>query len=559
MTGADARTDEADLVLRNGRIYTIDRARSWASALAVKNGRILAVGEDAAMARHIGPSTQMVDLGGRMAMPGIVDVHNHHFIGGMAELYELRFAPTPGLREVLEKVREAASQVRPDEWVIGGLWGSSLMEEIDNLDALAAFDEASLGRAVLLRDDTYHNRWANSLALKLAGIGPETPDPDQGEIKRDAATGRPTGILIEAGSRLVEAAAARLSPFSVEQEQAAAAQAIATLNAYGVTAFLDAATMQYMLAALKGLDDRGALTAWAVASLPAVEPGFLFGPSGDELIALRENYRSPHLKPDFVKIFLDGVPPQRTAAFVEPYLPDPIRGCCFRGATKMSLPELARWIGKCEAQNIGVKIHCAGDAAVRQALDAVDVVRSFNGPTEIVHHIAHASYIQDDDIPRFAELGVAADLSPIIWYPTQLLEAMKVTLGAERGERFWPNRDLLAAGALMAAGSDWPVVANPDPWNGIEGMVTRRNPDGSFLGKALWPEQALDLATVLEIYTINSARALRIADVTGSLEIGKSADIIVLDRNVFDIPEDDIAETKVLSTYFEGRKVFERS
>jgi predicted amidohydrolase YtcJ len=112
--------------------------------------------------------------------------------------------------------------------------------------------------------------------------------------------------------------------------------------------------------------------------------------------------------------------------------------------------------------------------------------------------------------------------------------------------------------ALMAAGSDWPVVPNPDPWNGIEGMVTRRNPDGSFPGKALWPEQALDLATVLEIYTVNSARALGIAEVTGSLEVGKSADLIVLDRNVFDIAADDLAETKVISTYFEGRKVFER-
>jgi predicted amidohydrolase YtcJ len=225
----------------------------------------------------------------------------------------------------------------------------------------------------------------------------------------------------------------------------------------------------------------------------------------------------------------------------------------------MTVPDLIRWLGKCEKQGLSVKIHCAGDAAVTQALDAIDVVRSFNGPTKLTHQIAHASYITPEDVKRFAELGVVADLSPIIWYPSFFLEGHKVAMGKERAERFWPNRDLKKSGALMSGGSDWPVIPNPDPWNGIEGMVTRRNPSGEFGDATLWPEQALDLPTVLQIYTINGARAMGLEGITGSVEIGKSADLIVLDRNLFETAPQDLADTKVLTTYFEGRAVDERA
>jgi predicted amidohydrolase YtcJ len=341
-------------------------------------------------------------------------------------------------------------------------------------------------------------------------------------------------------------------------DRAAVGRSIQVLNSFGVTAFLDAASMQPILAALKGLDDRGELSAWAVAAMPAIEPSFMFGLAGDALFALRENYRGAHVRPDYAKIFLDGVPGAKTAAFHDTYMPDPIHGCCFRGTTMLTVPDLVRWIGKCERQNIAVKIHCAGDAAVTQALDAIDVVRSFNGSTALVHHIAHASYIAPRDIPRFAELKVAADLSPIIWYPTVFLEGHKAAMGEERATRFWPNKSLHEAGALIAGGSDWPVVPNPDPWTGIEGMITRQNPSGEFPGVSLWPEQALDLPTVLETYTISAARALGLDRMIGSIEVGKSADIIVLDRNVFDIPADQIADIRVMTTFFEGSAVYER-
>lgn len=549
----------ADLVVTNGRIYTMDRSRPWASALAVKAGRIVAVGDEADVDAFKGSDTKVVDLKGAMAMPGIVDVHNHLLMGGRAELFELGFANTERRAGILDRVRQAAQDTPPGKWIIGAQWGSDLISALNSAESLALLDEASLGRPVMLIDDTHHNRWVNTAALQRAGITQASADPAQGSFGRDAATGALTGLMIEAASGLIESAIVASGHYTGEMDRAAMAHSIATLNAHGVTAFLDAAAMQPVMAALKGLDDRGELTAWACAAMPVVEPSFMFGIAGEELFALRETFRSAHVRPDFTKVFLDGVPGARTAAFHEPYTPDPVLGCCFRGTTLASVPELVRWVGRCEKLGLSVKIHCAGDAAVTQALDAIDVVRSFNGPTKLVHHIAHASYIAPQDIARFAELGVAADLSPFIWYPTAFLEGHKQTMGVERATRFWPNRDLLSAGALMAGGSDWPVIPNPDPWNGMEGLVTRRNPSGDFAGESLWPEQALDIATVLEIFTINSARVMGLDGTIGSLEPGKSADFIVLDRNVLETPADEIADTKVLTTFFEGRVVHERA
>jgi len=550
--------ETADLVIGNGRIYTVDKARSWASAIAVKAGRIIAIGGDDEMKPLTGAATRVVDLGGRMAMPGIVDVHTHIMMGGQAELFELRFPSTLGVGEIAERVARAAVNAPEGSWIVGGQWGVEQLAHLNTAEALAALDAASGGHPVLLRDETYHNRWVNSAALRAAGVTRDTPNPDQGEIGRDPKTGALTGVMIEAASGIVERTLAASGHYTEAMDRAALSQSISVLNSFGVTAFLDAASMQPILAALKQLDDRGELTAWAVAAMPAVEPSFMFGLSGDELFALRDNYRGAHVKPDYAKIFLDGVPGAKTAAFHEAYTPDPIRGCCFRGATMLTVPDLVRIVGRCERLGIAAKIHCAGDAAVSQALDAIDVVRSFNGPTTLVHHIAHASYIRPSDVARFAELGVAADLSPIIWYPTVFLEAHKMAMGEERATRFWPNRNLHEAGALMGGGSDWPVIPNPDPWDGIEGMVTRQNPKGDFAGVALWPEQALDLPTVLEIYTINAARMLGLGGSTGSLEVGKSADLIVLDRNVFEIPATDIADTRVITTFFEGRVVHQR-
>ena len=546
----------ADIILTNGRIYTVDPEKPWAEAVAIAGGRILAVGDAAKIATLKGEHTETIDLGGRMAMPGFADVHNHILMGGQADLFETQLAAGASVDDICAHVRRQAEAASPGQWIVANQWGADMITALNTEASLARLDAASLGHPALLRDETVHNRWVNSEAMRLSGISDNQPDPPAGAFGRDPATGRLTGLLIELAAGIVERVAA--DHFTEALGEAAVARAVELVNSYGVTDFQDAAPVLPILTALANLDRKEKLTAWAVTSLPLIEPSFMFGLSGDALLALRDQYRTAHVKPNYTKIFLDGVPGAQTAAFHDAYLPDGAHPHGHRGETLVTYPDLVKYIDKSEKLGMGLKIHCTGDYAVTEMLDAVEAVRHFNGPAKVLHHIAHASYMRPEDVKRFAELSVVADLCPMIWYPTTFLEGHKAVMGEERATRFWPIADLDKSGALLAGGSDWPVIPVPDPWHGIEGMVTRQNPSGAFPGVSLWPEQAIDLSTAIRIYTLNSAIAMGIADQTGSITPGKSADIIVLDQNVFEIPADRIADTKVLTTYFEGRVVYQR-
>ena len=548
-------TIEADLILHSGRIYKVDARRGWAEALAVKDGKIIAVGTNKVVQRFRGNNTKLAELDGRMAMPGLVDVHNHHARGGQLDLFEVSFPASLSFDQILERVRERAGKMAPGEWLSGGIWSSELVSRLGQLSAKAELDAASQGRAVMLRDDSLHNRWVNSKALELIGITNQTPNPADGEIVRDSGTGEAVGLLVEKASTLAEKVVFRSIKDPAGRDIASTRRAVEILNSYGVTAYQDANTTLPMLKALKALDKKGQLNAWCVASLPVFDTLTGTEVYGEALIARREQYRTAHVRPDFIKLFMDGVPMTRTAAMLEPYKPDQ-RGNAVVCRSFIPVPEVVRWITRAEELGLAVKIHCAGDAAVRDILDAIEIVRDFRGPGP-AHHIAHASYIDQKDISRFKQLNVVADLCPAIWFPCAITIANNEVLPEERANRYWPNRDLHASGALLAAGSDWPVVGLPDPWFGFEGMVTRRNPKGTYPG-ALWPEQALDVATVIEIYTRNPATAIGMGEIIGSIEPGKSADLIVLDRNLFECDSEDLADTKVLATYFEGQKVHER-
>jgi predicted amidohydrolase YtcJ len=549
------KVGEADLIFHGGRIYTVDAARSWSQAVAVRGGKIVAVGSDAEVLKWRGDATETHDLAGRMMMPGLVDVHNHHTRGGEMDLYDVTFQAYHSFDEILAFVKARAQKLPAGEWICGGIWSSELIERLRQMETKAALDAVSPDNPVMLRDDSMHNRWVNTRALEIMGVTADTPDPADGEIIREAGTGKPVGLLFEKASALAERAVARGVNDSASRDVASTRRAVEILNSYGVTAYQDANTTLPMLKALSALDRSGELNAWCVASLPAFDTLSGTDLYGDALIARRDEFRSLHVRPDFVKLFMDGVPMTRTAAMLAPYAPD-AQGHAVLCRSFIAIPELVRWIAKTEKLGLAIKIHCAGDAAVRDTLDAIEIVRDFHGPGP-AHHIAHAGFIDPDDIPRFRKLNVVADLCPAIWVPSPIISAIQAVTPGDRGSRYWPNRDLHEAGALMAAGSDWPVVGLPDPWFGLEGMVTRRNPKGGYPG-ALWPEQALDLATVIEIYTVNPARAMGLGALAGSIEVGKSADMIVLDRNLFECAPDDLADTKVLSTYFEGRLVYSR-
>lgn len=542
-----------EIILHHPLICTMDENRPWAEAIAVRDGRIVAVGsmEDA---RQALPDAPIERLPGEMVTPGLVDVHNHFVWAGRAELYELFVPPVFSLEQVLEAVRETAARKAPDEWIVGGIWGSALIGQID-CTARLRLDEAAGGRPVMLRDDSHHNRFVSTAALAAAGIGHDTPDPTNGTIVRDPTTGEATGLLLEAACSLVEMAVARALDAEPQLDVEAAAHAVKRLNAFGVTGMQEALTTRAVMRALKTLDDEGRLSAWVMGSLPMTEAPLAPGEMPDELQALRDQFRTRHFLPDAGKIFLDGVPTARTAAMLEPYLPDAVHGCCFRGGTTLTVPQLARVLSDCEQKNIRVKIHCTGDASTRAALDAIDVLRSFNGPG-LQHHIAHATFIDPAEIPRFAELDVVADLSPPLWFPSVIIDAIRTTVAQSVVDRMAPIRSLVEAGALIAGGSDWPVVPDPNPWPAMQGMVTRRDPSGRLEG-ALVPEQAIGVQDALRAYTLNAAQATGLADRAGSIQAGKSADLAVLDRQVFNIDPTELGQTRVLQTWFEGRCVHE--
>ena len=342
------KTDFADTILHNGRIYTVDPSNPWAQAIAIREGKIAAVGTDGEVNALIGSDTRVIDLKGKMVMPGINDVHVHPILGGRADLFECHFLPTLTLEEVLAVVRADAREAKPGAWIVGGSWGSNFTTTLSSLETLRALDEASEGHPVLLRDDSVHNRWVNSRALELAGIDASTPDPHDGVIVRDESTKAPVGLLFESAVAAVERAAEVANPYSLEANVSAVARAVEILNSFGVTGFQDAAVSGAVLSAYNTLDAQGKLSAWVVGSMMAERAGFLNDLVGDELIDQRAKFTSPHVRPSYVKIFLDGVPMSRTSAFIEPYVADKAHGCCFRGATTKTLPELARLIAKQE-------------------------------------------------------------------------------------------------------------------------------------------------------------------------------------------------------------------
>ncbi|MEX5234831.1 amidohydrolase [Kocuria arenosa] len=545
---------KADVIVTNAVVRTMDPEQPRATAFAAADGRIVLVGSDDEVRAIADPGTEIVDLAGAAVIPGLVDVHNHHLMAGETDLYQLTFSPSATFDEVVEAVRVYSAGLEPDAWVIGEAFGSVLIDDFSRGSARQLLDEAAGGRPVALTDDSHHNRFASTRALELAGITADTPDPDQGHIVRDPGTGEPTGLLLESATiALTEAVDAGLQR-TPERYRGASRRALEILHSYGITAFQDAAATVEIMGALRDLDEADELHAWVSSCM--LSSGFLFAntPFGDELVARGEEFRTTHHRPDFVKVALDGVPPTYTGAFLTPYLETPEHGHGHCGVTTMEPAELEDWLLRTAARGLGAKIHCTGDASVRVALDAIETVRAA-GHLEPKYHIAHGQFVHPDDRPRFASLDVAADISPYLWFPGVITDAIAGVRPSEEASRLQPNRDLLDLGVLVAGGSDWPVSESPNPWEGIQGLVTRADPLGRHSG-TLWIEQAVTLEEALEIFTVNGAKAMGMDDVTGSLSVGKSADFVVLNQDPFAVPAERIVETHAVETWFAGRRVY---
>lgn len=543
-------TEPADLVLTGGPVHTVDPARSRATSVAVRGGRIVAVGHDE-VHELIGPRTEVVDLAGRLLLPGFQDAHVHPQGAGL-ELGLCHLADIVDPAGYLRRIREYADHNPDVEWITGGGW--SLEAFPGGSPTAAALDAIVPDRPVFLPNRDHHGAWVNSRALERAGIDARTPDPADGRIERDA-DGNPTGMLQEGAVHLV----GRLVPDPTAEEQLAALlRAQAVLHANGVTAWQDAivgayANMTDPAPAYREAQQRGLLTARVVGALWwDRERGAEQIP---ELVARREQLSVGRFRVGTVKIMQDGIAENHTAALLDPYLTG--CGCASdnSGISFVAPQELRKYVTELDASGFQVHFHALGDRAVREALDAVEAARAANGWRDTRHHLAHLQIVHPDDVPRFGALGAGANLQ-MLWaaHEPQMDELTLPFLGAERGTRQYPFADLLRAGATMAAGSDWPV-SSPDPFQAIHVAVNRTAPDAPEGTPVFVPEQRLDLGAAIAAYTAGSAHVNHLDDITGSIAVGKSADLVVLDRDPFAHPPGEIAATRVLQTFVEGRRV----
>jgi predicted amidohydrolase YtcJ len=541
-SGKGSAGASADLVFRNGAVYTVDATRRWAEAVAVANGRIVFVGRDADAARWIGARTRVVDLAGRMLLPTFHDSHVHPIDGGMDALeIDLHGLATPA--EVLARVRDYAVAHPNAAWVRGSGWELPTFPNANPTKDL--LDRIVPDRPVFLYAMDGHSAWVNSKALAIAGVTKDTPDPPHGRIERDAA-GEPSGALREDATGLVS----RYLPKRTAKDRAdGLAQALRIANGFGLTSLQEANASEEDLAAYAAADAKGALTARIVASIHCdTDKGAADVP---RLVALRQRYHGRRLRAGGVKIFADGVLETRTAAVLQPY----VGFGDDRGKLNLE-PEAYKALAVAlDAQGFQIHVHAIGDRAIRETLDALEAARTANGARDARHHIAHLELIDPADIPRFRSLGVVANFQPF-WAngDEYILKLTEPELGPERSRWLYPIRSVHDDGAAIAFGSDWDV-SSVNPLDGIEVAITHREPSRGP-GPPWLPEERIGLPEAIAGYTIGGAYLDFTEHETGSIEAGKAADLIVLDKNLFAIPPDRIHEAKVLWTLLEGKEVF---
>ncbi len=533
---------KADLVITGADIYTVDDCRRWAHALAIASGKILYVGEDAAAIDYVGPSTKTIQLHGEMILPGFHDSHVHPIDSGI-ELSLCRLDEATSKSEILLAIEKYSKAHPKDAWITGGGWSLPLFPNASPLKE--DLDKIIPDRPAYFVSQDAHSAWANSLALKLAGINKSTVNPPLGIIERNA-DGEPSGALREYAMDLVS----KLLPKQTREErQLGLLRSLNLANSFGITSLQDANADEDSLQTYTEVANNRRLTARVVASLHV-------NPERDasqvkDFVALREKYSSPFLRPTSAKIFADGVVETHTAALSAPYTDKPGTS----GMLNFRTEQLNSIVEALDQAGFQVHVHAIGDKAVNEALNALELAKSKNGPNDNRHHIAHLELIKSTDIPRFRKLNVVANFQPFWAYrDAYITECTEPLLGVERTNHLYQIGSVLKSGAVVAAGSDWSVTTI-NPLDAMQVAVTRKGLTDK-IGVPWTPDERVTLPEIISAYTINGAFVNHQEKVTGSLEKGKDADFVVLDKNLFEIDPSDIHKTRVVMTYFKGEPVY---
>jgi predicted amidohydrolase YtcJ len=535
-----ACTPQADLVVQGGLVWTgLSTGSPQPGGVAIGAGKILAVGDSAALARYLGPRTRVVRAEGGLVLPGFADAHTH-FINGGFQLasVDLRSAATP--QEFIRRLKEYARTLQPGEWITGGDWDHTLWPG-QPLPRHQWIDSVTPNNPVFVYRLDGHEALANVVAMRAAGIGKDTPTPPGGEILRDAATGEPLGIFKDQALDLVDRA--RPEP-SAERRDSALARALAHAASLGVTATAHMAASWADLASYRRLEQAGRLTLRVSVYLPL-----------EAWRAVADTVRRAGRGDDWVRIgglkgFMDGSAGSRTAYFFEPYADS----AGYSGLTQNPPGDMAVWIGNADSAGLQVAVHAIGDRANAMLLGIYDSVTRAHGPRDRRFRVEHAQHLRPQDIPLFGKLGVIASMQP--YHAIDDGRWVEKRIGPVRIRTTYAFRTLLDTGAKLAFGSDW-TVAPLDPLVGVYAAVTRRTLDGK--NPAGWvPEQKVSVVEALRAYTAGVAYATFDEKKWGTLAPGYYADVVVVDRNLFTTPPESLALARVRYTIVGGTLVYEK-
>lgn len=529
----------ADLVVQGGTIHTLDAKDSEVSAVAVRDGVFVYVGDDAGA--FVGPDTRLIEIKNGAAIPAFHDAHTHLIWSG-ADLLMVDVYAALTVAE-LQSTISAWAVAHPDEaWVQGGGWDTSTFYgSIDRttLDAVVS------DRPAYVYSADSHIGLANTLALAAAGITASTPDPFDGTIEHDA-NGEPTGILLEGAMSLVDSL---IPPYSEATVDQGLKNALSEANGFGIISVVDANIDDWMLAGYARAEAAGTLTT-RVFGAGAVEPGDAQAVS--RISGWQTEYGSERISVNAAKLYLDGIIESETAYMLEPYESGG------NGTPYFSDAELQRIATELDAAGLQLHAHAIGDAAVRQFFDAVVAVESTNGRRDRRPLAAHIEVIDPADIPRFAELEVLADFQAVwAWPDSYIRNLTQPVIGPERSEWLYPIGPVVEAGGTYVGGSDWSVTSQ-NPFEAIEAAVTRKNPYRDS-DDVLTPDSVVSVRTALRAYTSEGAKASFSEEYTGTIELGKRADFLILNQNPFLVEPEALSQIKVLQTWFEGETVYERA
>jgi hypothetical protein len=555
--GAATAVDQnasADVAYTNGKIYTVNEAQPWAEAVAIKDGKFLVVGSNADVKVVTDGATEVVDLGGRMAMPGLIDVHVHPL--SVAQNWANLKIESPGnVDAILEQLRRYVeanpdvAMIRGEKWNLGVFPGDSPRKEL--------LDEIVPDRPVYLMSQTGHAAWVNSKALEMADITKETPTTSKIVFDTDPETGEPSGTVREFALGMVERV---FAPTPVEKFASSLQAIMGQFNSYGFTALKPAEGARNWMEGAAHLDSQGGLTmrlfpAWdwhTSIALASTEE------EADQLISRWGEFETPLLYPRYVKMYYDTSPDSYSALLLEDYVDRP----GFKGSSNLPKQEFLEAIAKFNADGVGVLVHVLGDGGARELVDVFTEVRERNGDNGVLMHFSHAWMAHPEDIQRLSKVnGTCIDFSPALNYPApEIIGSMVPPLGEERYQKFFNVRSAFETGMPVAFGSDWASALIPEP-NGFHQMqswITRQDPQDPSSG-TLNADQAITLEQAVRGFTMGGAECLGFGwpDKIGSIEKGKLADFIVLDRNIFENPITELYQTRVERTVLGGDVVYE--